>query len=168
MPKVFRSSIRNQPASATPSSNSLASQEPFSPILASLIAAIRRRISEDDGPVHPPSHDDRELLELSADALQLIKIERDIVNAFKDQLARNDPNRNAAQNGQDHREARIRTCHLLRRIGKIPARTPAGLFAKAALVRASKSGAAVLASSMANDMIQTHALRSAIWPAEVS
>ena len=53
---------------------------------------------------------------------------------------------------------------LLTQVGKMSAASPAGIYAKALLVRASKSGAASLAMSLAEDMIGCPALRATLWP----
>jgi len=52
----------------------------------------------------------------------------------------------------------------LRAMGKLRARTPAGIYAKALLVRGSQSGAAGLLASLANDLIDSPELRAALWP----
>jgi len=56
---------------------------------------------------------------------------------------------------------------LLRRAAKLHATTAAGIYAKALMVRASRTGAAVLAMSLAQDLIGNRTLRAAVWPAEV-
>jgi hypothetical protein len=53
---------------------------------------------------------------------------------------------------------------LLGRIRKMKARTAAGIYAKAAVVRASKTGAADLAMSLAEDLLACPGLRAALWP----
>jgi hypothetical protein len=53
----------------------------------------------------------------------------------------------------------------LGRIRKMKATTAAGIYAKAAVVRASKTGAADLAMSLAQDLLDCPGLRSALWPA---
>jgi hypothetical protein len=55
---------------------------------------------------------------------------------------------------------------LLRRAGSIPATTAAGIYAKALAVRASKSGAALLGVSLAEDLLDNPALRASLWGAE--
>jgi hypothetical protein len=42
----------------------------------------------------------------------------------------------------------------------------AGIYAKAAVVRASKTGAADLAMSLAQDLLGCPGLRASLWPAE--
>jgi hypothetical protein len=51
------------------------------------------------------------------------------------------------------------------RIRKMKATTAAGIYAKAAVVRASKTGAADLAMSLAEDLLACPGLRAALWPA---
>jgi hypothetical protein len=54
---------------------------------------------------------------------------------------------------------------MLYHIKKIKATTAAGIYAKAAIVRASKTGAADLAMSLAQDLLDCPGLRAALWPA---
>jgi hypothetical protein len=51
------------------------------------------------------------------------------------------------------------------RIRKMKATTAAGIYAKAAVVRASKTGAADLAMSLAEDLLACPGLRATLWPA---
>jgi hypothetical protein len=53
---------------------------------------------------------------------------------------------------------------LLLKILKLPAQTPAGLFAKAAAVSRTGSTAAGVAVSLANDLLASAELRRAVWP----
>jgi hypothetical protein len=52
-------------------------------------------------------------------------------------------------------------------ITKLKATTAAGIYAKAMVVRASKTGAAGLAMSLAQDLLDCPGLRSSLWPAEM-
>jgi hypothetical protein len=54
---------------------------------------------------------------------------------------------------------------LMGRIRKMKATTAAGIYAKAAVVRASKTGAADLAMSLAQDLLDCPGLRASLWPA---
>jgi hypothetical protein len=54
---------------------------------------------------------------------------------------------------------------LLGRIRKMKATTAAGIYAKAAVVRASRTGAADLAMSLAQDLLDCPGLRASLWPA---
>jgi hypothetical protein len=51
------------------------------------------------------------------------------------------------------------------RIRKMKATTAAGIYAKAAVVRASKTGTADLAMSLAEDLLDCPGLRASLWPA---
>jgi hypothetical protein len=51
------------------------------------------------------------------------------------------------------------------RIRKMKATTAAGIYAKAAVPCASRTGAADLAVSLAQDLLDRAGLRSALWPA---
>ncbi len=51
-------------------------------------------------------------------------------------------------------------------IRKIKARTAAGIYAKAMVVRASKTGAADLAMTLAADLLDCPGLRASLWPPE--
>jgi hypothetical protein len=52
-------------------------------------------------------------------------------------------------------------------ITKKPAQTPAGIYAKALVVKSSMTGAAKLARSLAADLIACRELRESLWPAQV-
>lgn len=53
---------------------------------------------------------------------------------------------------------------LAREIGKLVAATPAGIYAKATVVRASRTGVALLGVSLAEDLLANRALREILWP----
>ena len=55
--------------------------------------------------------------------------------------------------------------NLLYWISRKRATTPAGIYAKATIVRASKTGAAGLAMSLAADLVACKELRDTLWPA---
>lgn len=57
---------------------------------------------------------------------------------------------------------------LMQRAKKLHATTPAGIYGKVLLVRASRTGAAAMAMTLAEDPIACHALRASLWPAEVA
>ena len=52
---------------------------------------------------------------------------------------------------------------LVKRAARICATTPAGIYAKSCLIRATGSGAPTLAVSLANDMAACAALRATLW-----
>jgi hypothetical protein len=54
---------------------------------------------------------------------------------------------------------------LLMKLRKYPATTAAGIFAKAAAVSRTGSAAAVVAVSLADDLLRSAELRRAVWPA---
>jgi hypothetical protein len=51
-------------------------------------------------------------------------------------------------------------------ISKLKATTAAGIYAKAMVVRASKTGAASLAMTLAADLLDCSGLRASLWPAD--
>ena len=57
---------------------------------------------------------------------------------------------------------------ILRQIAKLRATTAAGIYAKALVVRTSRTGAPVLAMSLAADMIAYPGLRASLWPVDVA
>jgi hypothetical protein len=59
----------------------------------------------------------------------------------------------------------LKARHDMREAGKLAATTPAGLYAKALLVKHAKSNAPVLGLSLAEDFLAMDALRSSLWPA---
>lgn len=52
---------------------------------------------------------------------------------------------------------------IMRTVAKQPAKTAAGIYAKALLVRGSRTGAAALAQSLAHDLAALPALRASLW-----
>jgi hypothetical protein len=140
--------------------------------LKQIAAEAGDRLYLSDGPVQP----DHELLGLTSEALRLLKRAGDM--RASEQKARASAPR--YKNGGLTEAARAESDKLiteihaaeeaarksLRRAGKIKAVTPAGIYAKALLVRSSTTGAAVLAMSLAADMVDCHALRATIWPNE--
>lgn len=54
---------------------------------------------------------------------------------------------------------------LVMKARKFSARTPAGLFGKAALVSRTGSAAAIVALTLADDLLNSAELRKAVWPA---
>jgi hypothetical protein len=128
--------------------------------LKQIAAESGDRLYLSDGPVNP----DYALLELCADALHWLKQEkaaqtfREVTPWDKDgpwnrSLREEDSARKAAQS-------------YLRKAAKIPAKTPAGIYAKAMVARCTRTGAAGLAMSLAEDFLNIPALRSSLWPNE--
>jgi hypothetical protein len=140
----------------------------FSDALVAGIAARMKQIAAasgdhlflSDGPVNP----DWELLDLCADALHYAKARE---RAWD--VRRNTPHDWSAT-GPDPMAEEIKrigreVTNRLRRVGKIRATTPAGIYAKAMLVRFGTETAAVLAISLAEDLLDCEALRLTLWPA---
>jgi len=120
-----------------------------------------------EGPVSP----DRVLLDLCAAALHLLRHagameaewrasdrhSADVSAAEKTRLAA------VWEEAQDlERQAR----RSMWRAKKLQAQTPAGIYAKAMLVRCSKTGAADMAMSLAEDMVACRSLRELLWAPE--
>ena len=121
-----------------------------------------------EGPVNA----DRILLDLCADALHLV-IHAERANAARDwgfgktrTKAEDDALRAKNEELMDEYNTGIKSAKpMLGRIRKIKATTAAGIYAKAAIVRASKTGAADLAMSLAQDLLDCPGLRASLWPA---
>ncbi len=125
-----------------------------------------RQLAEDavrNGMPEPgPDHPDAQLLELCELVLNLkhrfdlLKLPRPMplraANSWADLLERS-----AAVH-----DVLCRTKTAMQAAGHLPAQTLAGLFAKAMMCTASRSGAPALTRSMAHDVL---ALRAAIWAA---
>ena len=119
----------------------------------------------------PAPHPDAVLLDLCADIAQSLKASKAANKQWDDARV---PwcERTLATVDQDNslrfgaKVADRNYFAALRAAAKIPATTAAGVHAKAVACRASKTGAANLATSLANDLLAAPGLRSAIWPAE--
>jgi hypothetical protein len=121
-----------------------------------LLAATSADNAFTEGPVNA----DRLLLDLCAETLHAL------VHAERDYAARR------AQPTTDHLDSwhefhgDVKSAKpRMHRIRKMKATTAAGIFAKAAVVRASKTGAADLAMSLAQDLLDCPGLRASLWPA---
>lgn len=127
-----------------------------------------------EGPVHA----DHQLLGLCADALHHLNQAERLCAQIRQEVDEGvwtppDGKMDALQGR--HRalmaeagECRRRAMPILRAIGKIKATTPAGIYAKAMACRASTTGSAVLAKSLADDLLACQALRALLWPGEVA
>jgi hypothetical protein len=142
--------------------------------LAALIAGLQnsaaRAVARQGGcPVPPLPHDDDALMTLCSEILHLarrlnaLRAERygavrpGVIGVLIETLERIRADENAIK-------TELRTA--LRRVGKIPATTAAGVYAKALAVRCSADGAAILAKSLAEDLMASRELRRLLWPAE--
>jgi len=146
----------------------------FSPAIALFrdIAAQSADAMLTEGPVNP----DHRLLDLCAEALHHCTAEAQIGAKRRqfygrDYMTLTEAERHAAlladkvdlADWQEHQ--RLAKPSLVT-LAKLKAATPAGIYAKAAVVRASKTGAANLAMSLAEDLLDCPGLRAILWPAE--
>jgi hypothetical protein len=139
------------------------------PNFTAAIAQLRQiaATSADNALTEGPVNADRQLLDLCAEALHaLVHAERAYASRgsffeckSKDQRAVYDGRYVEYQDGLKSAKP------AMGRIRKMKATTAAGIYAKAAVVRASKTGAADLAMSLAQDLLDCPGLRSALWPA---
>ena len=117
-----------------------------------------------------PPAPDWMLLDLCGDALHFAKAEQ---RGRAIALAMPRAGRSMTDAEQQVFRDRLKEAHLhgdkvvqlLRRAKKIKATTPAGIYAKALLVRSSKTGATALAMSLAADLVDCKALGDTLWPA---
>ena len=121
-----------------------------------------------EGPVNP----DRQLLDLCADALHsLVHAERafragvEAIHSARDSKAYENRREVWETLSAEARSGVQNAKSAMSRIRKLKATTAAGIYAKAAVVRASKTGAADLAMSLAQDLLDCPGLRAALWPA---
>jgi hypothetical protein len=122
-----------------------------------------------DGDVHP----DHQLLDLCGDALYLLKQSEGIAARrcamHQVDVRWTDAVRTRYRELSDDERAMCKQAVLLlRRAKKIRASTAAGVYAKALIVRASSTGAAQLAMTLAEDLIACEGLRASLWPAHIS
>jgi hypothetical protein len=136
--------------------------------LKAIAADAGDRLLLADGPVHP----DAALLELCGEALHVRRRAEELLSEwhalpapYGQPPATEAENRRRREVDAQHRECDTRVTQLLKRAKKIRATTPAGIYAKALLVRASRNGAAVLAMSLAEELIDCRKLRESLWPA---
>jgi hypothetical protein len=134
-----------------------------------------------NGPVSP----DAALLDQAAEALHLMQQAVQAEERYREILRRPKPKKSSLASllgGVDPHEARIRAqaeTHwdesraliqrartLMRALAKQQAQTAAGIYAKALVVRGSRTGAEVLARSLARDLAALPALRASLWQAE--
>lgn len=119
-----------------------------------------------EGPVQP----DHQLLDLCAEALGLLtraeKLRRDHRVMLQEavRMGRNDATWARLQTLLSGASGFEKTARPpLCRIARTRATTAAGIYAKALVVRASRTGAAALARSLAEDMVECGELRATIW-----
>jgi hypothetical protein len=129
--------------------------------------------SADNALTEGPVNADRHLLDLCAETLHAL------VHAERSYHSRDHYHHLGERTQAERHAARLRDDELMGeyhagiksakpamgRIRKMKATTAAGIYAKAAVVRASKTGAADLAMSLAQDLLDCPGLRAALWPA---
>jgi hypothetical protein len=118
-----------------------------------------------DGPVSP----DAALLGFCGDALYLLRrADTTYDKATSSRKSYNDrtPAEEAANEllWSEAKSFVHRAKTLMRRVAKMPAQTPAGIYAKALLVQNSRAGAQCLARTLAEDLVACPGLRESLWP----
>jgi hypothetical protein len=136
------------------------------PDLTAAMAQLRHiaLTSADNALTEGPVNADRLLLDLCADALHaLVHAERSLRTC--QEAPRTVSHAVRSGHYEDYQHGTTTAKPPLARIKKIKATTAAGIYAKAAIVRASRTGAADLAISLAQDLLDCPGLRAALWPA---
>ena len=125
------------------------------------------RLYLSDGPPHP----DWQLLDLCADALHFATSAEKAMASRDHSIDDNSERWSAEGRARDaallaqYWDNTRETTNRIRRAQKMKATTPAGIYAKALLVRVSKTGAAGMAMSLAVDLLDCPGLRESLWPA---
>jgi hypothetical protein len=139
---------------------------PPAPDLSAALEQMRRIACEagdhlllGDGPPNP----DHALLDLCAEAIRLKRASETALAAWRATMSVGNPEYRSAL--EVHRAAGRAFKKALHHAKKYPAQTSAGIYAKAALVRSSQTGAGVLAMSLADDLLSMPGLRASLWPA---
>jgi hypothetical protein len=119
-----------------------------------------------------PPQPDYVLLDLCADALNaakyaaLARAERDRLRSIVWAGSATGEVRTAADAACEERQRLDNiVTQACRRAAKLEATTPAGIYAKALIVRCSSTGASALAMSLATDLVECKGLRDVLWPA---
>lgn len=123
-----------------------------------------------------PVHPDHRLLTLCAELAELRHAEREAFDekcekwTWPPGMDRMDPAEVVASPGNAELHLKAEAAdrayrRALRAVGKISATTPAGIYAKAVAILTSKTGAAALAMSLAEDLTRNPVLRASLWPA---
>lgn len=134
----------------------------YTPIIQSLLTSR---------PPAPEPHPDIDLFDLADIAVRNAKLAADLWRAsFDDRkmpLIGNNPTATELAQWRTVTARRIACMEAVRsaaRRAQRPAKTPAGIYAKLLIMRASRTGCPVLARSLADDLIQMPALRAVLWP----
>lgn len=142
--------------------NNVESLTPAIARLRQIAAEAADHLLLSDGPPHP----DRELLELCGTALHHLTVAEKAYSArpaigggdWTDQTRRHD-----AELMADYYRHNGVAQGALTRAKKLRANTAAGIYAKALCVRASRTGAAAFAMTLADDLVSNAALRASLW-----
>jgi hypothetical protein len=137
--------------------------------LKAIVAESGDRLLLADGPPNP----DAELLDLCAEALHHLKAAEKAYNERPiHQVTVNTPQwppevrqRDEELMAEFYQHAGQARSRMVR-AKKLRATTAAGIYAKALCVRASRTGAAEFAMSLAEDLVNNPELRASLWPAE--
>lgn len=150
--------------------NPITKKPDFTDTMAQLkrIAATSADNALTEGPVNP----DRLLLDLCAETLHAL-VHAEKARRAGHEVFQRDLRHETAENLRSVWKSHYADAHsgtksakpAMGRIRKIKATTAAGIYAKAAVVRASKTGAADLAMSLAQDLLDCPGLRASLWPA---
>jgi hypothetical protein len=138
------------------------------PAIEREIARLREMVAENTDSLifgGGSSHPDAALFDVCAEALHLLahsEAARDA--AFACSRTRDDQKYDRLW--EEYVSGVKKATPLLSRIHKLRAVTGAGIYAKALVVRASRTGCPKLAKSMAEDLIACAGLRAMLWPAE--
>lgn len=142
---------------------------PETPELRSTIAALRKLASRAGTTSLPeaPTSADAKLLELCTTILEgHAEIDAIWREAQKIKPCNMFTNPVYAAEMEKRRNVRNRLLSPMIRLSKLSAKTGAGVYAKAAVLRCSRGSAERLALSLANDLTACPGLRASLWPAE--
>src|SRR5436190_19767721 len=132
--------------------------------LREIVAEASNALLLAEGSVNP----DAALFDLCAEALHLLRQAAKIgaeVSALRDLQRWDDARREEHERLYEDRERFIKRAKpLLAKIRKLRATTGGGIYAKALVVRSSVTGAAMLAMSLAEDLVACSELRATLWP----
>jgi hypothetical protein len=124
-----------------------------------------------DGPPHP----DAALLDVCGELLSAMRRHRELWEDRRALFGWLEPPPEAEIDRRRRREKEIdaelepidsRIRSLLSRAKRLHAATAAGIYGKALVVRASRSGAVMLAMGLAEDLVNNPALRASLWAAD--
>ena len=149
------------------------SLSPFQPAIdrmKAIVAVSGDHLLLADGPPHP----DAALLDLCSEALHHLK---EAEKVYRSRLPTPVHGSSSSADWQEwHRDDGERMALYYKHLGlarrpmsrakKVRATTPAGIYAKALCVQASRTGAAEFAVSLAEDLVNNPTLRASLWPAE--